>query len=62
MPRIASASAWSQQVPCLRSAVGLSHISHRLVKTAPDYGDLAGHHADPDLRIWMQADWSDVLH
>ncbi len=39
----------------------LTHLS-QTDETAPDYGDLAGHRADPDLRIWMQADWQDVVH
>jgi hypothetical protein len=39
----------------------LTHLS-QTGETALDYGDLAGHRADPDLRIWMQVDWQDVLH
>jgi hypothetical protein len=39
----------------------LTHLS-QTGETAPDYGDLAGHRADPDLRIWMQADGQDVVH
>jgi hypothetical protein len=39
----------------------LTHLSQTR-ETAPDYSDLAGHRADPDLRIWMQADWLDAPH
>jgi hypothetical protein len=39
----------------------LTHLS-QTGETAPDYGDLAGHRADPGVRIWMQADSQDVVH
>jgi hypothetical protein len=39
----------------------LTHLSQTR-ETVPDYGDLAGHRADPDLRIWTLAYWPDGLH